>query len=59
TGMATAIIELIDLGNSVKDIAAFTNQDSSEIRRLRTLASPPRTHVGVSGGARRVHQLPR
>lgn len=37
-GMATAVVELVDLGNSVGDIAAFTNQDAGEIRRIRTLA---------------------
>jgi hypothetical protein len=43
TAMASAVTELVNLGNSVEDIAAFTNQDVAEIRRLRKLASPQRS----------------
>jgi hypothetical protein len=44
TAMAGAVTELAELGNSVEDVAALTNQDVAEIRRLRTLASPQRNH---------------
>lgn len=37
--MAGAVAELLNVGNSVADIAALANQDVSKVGRLQTLAS--------------------
>lgn len=44
TATAKTVLELVDLDNSVGDIASLTNQDPIKIHKLHKLTPPQRSH---------------